>query len=120
MDSSTDVLARPSPRRASAEEVWELVALYRDHYLDHNIRHFYEACNETHGWEVARFFKQFFSFFTSVIQPTQEKDSSSQKQKERVARLEFLTTKNNKIPLLSRRSTGVMSSVGALGRRGSR
>lgn len=42
-------LDRTSPRRASTEEVSEVVALYRDRYPERNIRHFYEAYSESHG-----------------------------------------------------------------------
>ncbi len=42
-------LGKPSPRRASREEVSSVVALYRDCYPNRNIRHFYEAYEETHG-----------------------------------------------------------------------
>ena len=42
-------LGKASPRRASQEEVSRVVALYRDHYPNRNIRHFYEAYEEVHG-----------------------------------------------------------------------
>lgn len=42
-------LGKPSPRRASAEEVEEVAALYRDLYPRRNVRHFYEAYRERHG-----------------------------------------------------------------------
>ena len=42
-------LGKPSPRRASQQEVSRVVALYRDCYPNRNIRHFYEAYEEVHG-----------------------------------------------------------------------
>ena len=42
-------LDKPSPRRASQQEVSRVVALYRDCYPNRNIRHFYEAYEEVHG-----------------------------------------------------------------------
>ncbi len=42
-------LGRESPRRASVEEISEVVALYGDRYPRRNIRHFYEAYVERHG-----------------------------------------------------------------------
>ena len=42
-------LGKPSPRRASRQEVSSLVALYRDCYPNRNIRHFYEVYEERHG-----------------------------------------------------------------------
>ena len=42
-------LGKPSPRRASQQEVSRVVALYRDCYSNRNIRHFYEAYEEVHG-----------------------------------------------------------------------
>ena len=42
-------LGKPSPRRASQQEVSRVVALYRDSYPNRNIRHFYEAYEEVHG-----------------------------------------------------------------------
>ena len=42
-------LSKASPRRACAEERSEVVALYRDRYPRRNVRHFYEAYEETHG-----------------------------------------------------------------------
>ena len=42
-------LGRESPRRASVEEISEVVALYRNRYPRRNIRHFYEAYEERHG-----------------------------------------------------------------------
>jgi len=42
-------LGKPSPRRASREEVCGVVELYRDCYPNRNIRHFYEAYVECHG-----------------------------------------------------------------------
>ena len=42
-------LGKCSPRRASAEERTEVVALYRDLYPRRNVRHFYEAYKERHG-----------------------------------------------------------------------
>ena len=42
-------LGKLSPRRASEEEIAEVVALYRDCYPRRNVRHFYEAYTERHG-----------------------------------------------------------------------
>ena len=42
-------LDKPSPRRASQQEVSRVVALCRDCYPNRNIRHFYEAYEEVHG-----------------------------------------------------------------------
>lgn len=42
-------LDKSSPRRASEEEVAEVVGLYVDRYPRRNIRHFYEAYVERHG-----------------------------------------------------------------------
>ena len=41
-------LGRVSPRRVGEEEVSDVVVLYRDRYPDRNIRHFYEAYQESH------------------------------------------------------------------------
>ncbi len=42
-------LGRTSPRRASPQEVSEVVELYMGCYPNRNIRHFYEAYTERHG-----------------------------------------------------------------------
>jgi len=40
---------RPSPRRASVEEIKRIVALYRDLYVGFNCRHFHEKATKEHG-----------------------------------------------------------------------
>lgn len=41
--------ARPSPRRVRLELAERVLALYREHYFDFNVRHFHEKLREQHG-----------------------------------------------------------------------
>jgi transposase len=40
---------RPSPRRAPLELAERVLALYRQHYFDFNVRHFHEKLREQYG-----------------------------------------------------------------------
>src|SRR5256886_12499829 len=39
----------PSPKRAPVAEVQRLLALYREHYLGFNVRHFHQLARREHG-----------------------------------------------------------------------
>jgi transposase len=41
--------SRPSPRRVPLELAEHVLALYREHYFDFNVRHFHEKLREQHG-----------------------------------------------------------------------
>ena len=42
-------IERPSPRKASVEEVEEVECLYRERHMGRNVAHFYEAYTQRHG-----------------------------------------------------------------------
>jgi transposase len=44
---------RPSPRRVPLELAERVLALYREHYFDFNVRHFHEKLREQHGMALS-------------------------------------------------------------------
>lgn len=43
-------LGRPSPKRASREELERMLGLYRDKYADFTVKHFHEQLQKRHGY----------------------------------------------------------------------
>lgn len=52
----------PSPRRAPLREVERILRLYRERYLDFNVRHFHEVAAQEHGVELS------YSFVKAALQ----------------------------------------------------
>ena len=44
---------KPSPKRVAMATVERVLELYRDRYLDLNVRHFHEKLQEEHRWRSA-------------------------------------------------------------------
>ena len=52
----------PSPRRAPVAEVQRILALYREHYLKFNVRHFHEIAQREHGVTLS------YTFVKQILQ----------------------------------------------------
>jgi transposase len=79
-------VGRPSPKRAPADELERMRALYRQHYQGFTIKHFHEKLEKRHGYKLGYTTTRLYLQKTGTVQPAPQRGAHRRKRPRRPMR----------------------------------